>query len=471
MSIAIREVLRFSVRRARRWIGRPAAACALSMALLPALANAQRTVVKPGWNMFSPEQDVEIGRSVSANAERQLPMLNDARVDAYLNRLGRRLAEKAQGVRYPYQFKAVNDKAINAFALPGGFLYVNRGLIEAADNEAQLAGVLGHEIGHVALRHGTNQASKAQVAQAPLAILGGVLGSGSVGSVLAQLGAGFAANSVLLKYSRDAERQADILGTQILYDSSYDPRAMSQFFEKLQAEGKSGRPAEFFSSHPNPENRAKRVTEEIAKLGGVPATYSSDSPEFVEIKRYVKQLPAPVAAAAGGAGGHPSAPSDQLQTFANDRLKIEHPRNWLSYGQGSAVTFSPEGGLAADGRGNSALTYGMMINEFGLAKDQGKTTLRNATHQLIEELRRANPGMTLMRQENRRLSEERALSSHLSGKSPLGGRERVWLVTVLTNDGLLYFAGVAPEETFSAYEPVFTKMLDSVRFSEPDRRL
>jgi hypothetical protein len=113
----------------------------------------------------------------------------------------------------------------------------------------------------------------------------------------------------------------------------------------------------------------------------------------------------------------------------------------------------------------------MMINEFGLAKDQGKTTLKNATHQLIEQLRRANPDMTLMRQENRRVSEERALSSHLSGKSRLGGRERVWLVTVLTNDGLLYFAGVAPEETFSAYEPVFTKMLDSVRFSEPDRRL
>ena len=311
MSIAIREVLHFSVLSAQPWIGRQTATCALSMALLPALVSAQRTVVKPGWNMFSPEQDVEIGRSVSANAERQLPMLNDARLDAYLNRLGRRLAEKAQGVRYQYQFKAVNDKAINAFALPGGFLYVNRGLIEAADNEAQLAGVLGHEIGHVALRHGTNQASKAQVAQAPLTILGGVLGSGSVGSVLAELGAGFAANSVLLKYSRDAERQADILGTQILYDSSYDPRAMSQFFEKLQAEGESGRPAEFFSSHPNPENRAKRVTEEIAKLGGVPAKYSNDSPEFVQIKRYSISGPKPL---------------------------LRHD------GQGSAVTFSPEGG-------------------------------------------------------------------------------------------------------------------------------
>ena len=116
----------------------------------------------------------------------------------------------------------MNEKAINAFALPGGFLYVNRGLIAAADSEAQLADVLGHEIGHVALRHGTNQTSKAQIAQAPPAILAGVLGSESVGSVLAQVGAGFAVNSVLLKYSRDAGRQADIIGTHILYDGGYD---------------------------------------------------------------------------------------------------------------------------------------------------------------------------------------------------------------------------------------------------------
>jgi predicted Zn-dependent protease len=108
------------------------------LGVLPGMDSGQRTTLKPGWNMFSPEQDVEIGRSVAADAERQLPMLKDARVDVYLNRIGRRLAEKAQGEKFPYQFKVVNDKAINAFALPGGFLYVNRGLIEVADNEAQL---------------------------------------------------------------------------------------------------------------------------------------------------------------------------------------------------------------------------------------------------------------------------------------------------------------------------------------------
>ncbi len=131
---------------------------ALLSILVPAVL-AERTQLKPGWNIFSAQQDVEIGREVSKDAERQLPILNDRRVDSYLNKLGQRLAAKAPGERYPYQFKAVNDSSINAFALPGGFLYVNRGVIEAADNEAQLAGVMGHEIGHVALRHGTNQAS------------------------------------------------------------------------------------------------------------------------------------------------------------------------------------------------------------------------------------------------------------------------------------------------------------------------
>src|SRR5439155_12851259 len=163
----------------------------------------------------------------------------------YIEALGRKLAAHAPGEKYPYQFRIVNDTAINAFALPGGFVYVNRGAIEAADNEGQIAGVMAHEIGHVVLRHGTNQMSKAYIAQAPLAVLGGVLGSNSIGGVLAQLGVSFAANSLLLKYSRDAESQADLMGTQILQDSGYDPRAMVEFFEKIQAESK-GRAVQFF---------------------------------------------------------------------------------------------------------------------------------------------------------------------------------------------------------------------------------
>jgi predicted Zn-dependent protease len=228
-----------------------------------------------------------VGRQVAYQAEQQLPLVYDSRVDDYLNTLGNRLAAHAPGPRFPYTYKMVDDRTINAFALPGGPVYINRGTIEAAESEAQLAGVMAHETAHVALRHGTNQASKAYLAQFPLAILGGVIRSPGVG-MLAQIGGGFAAQSLFLKYSRNAETQADILGAQILYDSGYDPRALVQFFDTIQARGGHRSTSTFFSNHPNTENRAGRVNQEIQKLGGWSRNLRDDSPEFQEIKRYLQ---------------------------------------------------------------------------------------------------------------------------------------------------------------------------------------
>jgi len=297
--------------------------------LLSSLAWAERTSLKPGWNLFSVQQDVEAGQQVSKDAEQQLPMLENSRVDNYLNSLGRRLAERAPSEKYPYRFKAVNDRAINAFALPGGPIYINRGVIEAADNEAQLAGVMAHEIAHVALRHGTNQASKAYAAQVPLSILGGLVGSNSVGAMLAQLGAGFAVNSILLKYSRTAESQADIMATQILHDSGYDPQAMAQFFEKIQAQDRGGRPVEFFSNHPNPENRIVRVNEEVSNLGGARRAYNSDSGEFRDVKRNVQSLAASDAHRAEDiVDGRGERPSNRFAWFENSLLGLNYPDNW-----------------------------------------------------------------------------------------------------------------------------------------------
>src|SRR5712692_700815 len=242
----------------RRWAIHAGVVILLGAIFLAPPALAQRTAIKPGWNLLSTKQDVEMGMQAAKDAEKQLPMLKDTRVDSYLNKLGRRLAGKAPGEQYPYQYKCVNDRAINAFALPGGFIYVNRGVIEAADNEAQLAAVMGHETSHVALRHGTSQASKAYLEQNALALLGGALGQNILSSITQVVGV-FALQSVLLKYSRNAESQADILGTQIIYDNGYDPRAMAQFLEKLEAEEKkNGKPLEFFSNHPSPEHRVER---------------------------------------------------------------------------------------------------------------------------------------------------------------------------------------------------------------------
>ena len=442
----------------------------LSLVWVPA-ANAERTQLKPGWNVFSPQQDVEIGRNVSQDAERQLVMLNDRRVDTYVNNLGRRLADKAPGERFPYQFKVVNDRGINAFALPDGYVYVNRGIIERADNEAQLAGVIGHEIGHVALRHGTNQATKAYFTQGLLGILGGVVGGSSVGAIAAQLGASFAASSVLLKYSRDAERQADIIGTQILYDNNYDPRAMAQFFEKIQAESKGGRPPEFFSSHPNPENREALVTGEVEKLGGPPRNYKADSNEFREIKRHVLSLPAPPKAGtrprSGSEGsGRPPQPSDSYATFENRVLRMRYPDNWEVGQQGDSFTIVQPGGIIQDSRGNQAWAYGIIVSLYEPHSDRyGQVTLEAGTDQLVEELRRTNPRLRIARRHERiRIAGQGGLSTYLTNDSPLGGREYNWLVTVMRQEGVLYFLCIAPEKEFDNYERSFQTMLESVRF-------
>lgn len=442
---------------------------AVSLAIAP-VAQAERTKLKPGWNMFSAQQDVEIGQKVAADAERQLPMLNDARVDRYLDRLGKRLAAKAPGEDFPYQFKAVNDSAINAFALPGGFMYVNRGAIEAANTEAQLAGVMAHEISHVALRHGTNQATKANFTQGLLGILGATVGSGSVGAVAAQLGAGFFANSVLLKYSRDAETQADVMGTQILYDNGYDPRGVAQFFEIIEGQSKGGRPPEFFSSHPNPGNRVERVNREIEKIGGMPANPRTTSSEFQAIKRHLKSLPpAPkrdaAAAASGGSGGKVPDPSSRYQAFENRSVRLQHPDNWQAYTQGDAASFVPQGGVVQDRDGNQGMVYGVMLNVFEPHADGGQVTLEAATDQLVYELRQSNRNMRVARRhEQTRVGGQRALSTVLANDSPLGGREVDWLVTVARPEGLVYFVFVAPENDFGRYERAFEQMLNSVRF-------
>jgi predicted Zn-dependent protease len=244
--------------------------------------------LKPGWNLFSKEQDVQLGREAAVQVERQMPVINHPVLAGYVRSIGSRLAAAPEAGEFPYSFKLVSDNSINAFALPGGPTYVHTGLIAAADNEAQLAGVLAHEISHIALRHGTNQASKAQLLQLP-ALLAGVGGNGSLLGSLAQLGVGLGANSVLLKFSRNAERDADLLGTRIMSRAGYNPIEMARFFEKLEAKG-GARGLQFFSDHPNPGNRVQAVEKEIRYLPRQDYT-AGDAQEFARAQAQVQQLP------------------------------------------------------------------------------------------------------------------------------------------------------------------------------------
>jgi beta-barrel assembly-enhancing protease len=399
-----------------------------------------------------------------------MPILKDAQLNQYIQRLGQKLvahAPQVNGVQYPFSFKIVNQKEINAFALPGGPIYVNLGTIQAADTEAQLAGVIGHEMGHVIMRHSTNQASKQMLAQAPLAVLGGKFGGGL--GQLAQLGIGFGLNSVFLKYSRQAESQADLIGTDIIHDAGYDPRAMAQFFEKLESQGGSRGP-QFLSDHPNPGNRAAAVSAEAASLPKI--NYQGDSSDFRAVKAKVSGMKGLSAqeiqqqAKAGGADAgngtiarsNDIKPSSTYKSLDHSAFAMSYPENWTPSGDAnSSVTFAPKGGAAGN-----AIAYGVIVS--GAQVPQG-TSLEDATSQLASQMAQQNGLKALGNGENFTLNGKPARSIVFQGNSPLQGeQERDWLVTQQSAKGtLMYLVFVSPEKDFKSLQPSFEKMLRSFK--------
>ncbi len=479
-------------------------ALVLVVAISPALWA--QTKVKPGFNLMSLEQDVEIGRQSAAEIERQLPMLRDATVNRFVSKVGKRLAAVIQGPDFPYQFKVANQAAINAFALPGGFMYINRGLIEAAENEAELAGVMAHEMAHVALRHGTNRVSKAYLAQAGLGAVGAVLGGGSgigMQQIISAAG-GFGLNALFLKFSRKAETQSDVVGTQMLHRAGYDPISMADFFETLRREsGKDpGKMEQFFSSHPAPKNRAARVREEIEELGRrrrkAPV---SGFDEVQNILRSLPKAPSPKKQAASGSstppprdeGGQRPAqvridrPSNRLRLFEqrNGFFRIRYPENWrpLEPRQGESATLIPEGGMLQGSRGGQSVVYGLIVNHFdpsqqgaeGSARGpfRGRDDLERASNNLIQMLLDGNQYLSQVRRSTQEelIDGDRALSVALRGRSPVTGEnERVTVFTrALPNKHLVYMLFIAPDRRYSELKNVILRMLSS--FSVNDAAL
>jgi predicted Zn-dependent protease len=432
----------------------------IALILLTVTVRAERTRLKPGFNAFSPAQDIDMGKQSAAQIEKEINLITDRDITNYVASLGAQLAARAPNEnKFPFTFKVVDEKEINAFALPGGPVYVNRGAIEAADNEAQIAGVIGHEISHVILRHGTNQASKGQLIGGVAGALGGILGGGALGQV-ASAGGAFAANSVLLKYSRDAETQADLMGTQILYDSGYAPRAMAEFFDKLAKEHKGTSVEQFFSNHPIPENRVAKVNTEIMKIGPEPANPKLDTPEFQRAKKSLLAMPAPKPKPkpADNSSAAPATPSTRMTGFAAAGVELQHPDNWKPAVNGTHVMIAPPGG--ADANGN--LGYGMLIDVF---KPQSARNLDEATNQFVDSLRQGNPDVKIVRSRvQTRVDGRQAQLTELTNASPFGGAETDTIVTVLRSaNELQYFIQVAPTKSVPQYQPTFQSIMNSVR--------
>jgi Zn-dependent protease with chaperone function len=438
------------------------------------LAHAQLRELKPGFNLFSPQQDVQIGHEYAGEVERQMTVVHNARLNAYLRSVLDRLRRSPRAGDFPYSIAAVYDKNINAFSLPGGPIYIDTGLLAAIDNEGQLAGVIGHEMSHIVLRHSTSQLSKQNLLQIP-AMLAGSMGDDSILGKLTKAGLTLGAGSLLLKFSRADEAQADYNGAIIMADAGYNPIELANFFEKLQAQAQSGGSlagfvSRFLSDHPDPGNRVKAVEDEVQEMPQ--RSYGSDTGRFVQIKALVKSLPAPpprptaskdqnaVSASTSG------QPASRLRSYRGSSFVLSYPDDWQvsKDRSGHGVTIAPEDGIVPGSDGQGAIAYGLETNYFF---PQGDTVdLDRDTQALIRQLRQQNPTM-LVAQDPRPVTVggRRGLSSVLNCRSPLAGEtEADTLVTVARPEGLFYLVFVTPRSRKDQTQGTIESILQSIRF-------
>jgi predicted Zn-dependent protease len=471
---------------------------ALTLAVAAGTARAQ-TVVRPGFNIFSVQQDVEIGKQSAIQAEKQIPMLNDATAQRYVSTLGAKLAAQAPGPKYSYQFKVANLSDVNAFALPGGFIYVHRGLLDKVRSEGELAGVMAHEIAHVALRHPTNQASKAYLAQAGLGVLGGLLGGktqSSTGQIIGAVG-GFGLNTLFLKFSRSAESQADIVGSQIMAKAGYDPIEMAHFFSYLgQLSGSQTKVATFLSDHPSSSDREARVRQEASLLG--PVRQTAYVGNLRNVQTQLRRLtPAPTSAQLAGTTTTPvnpnssglsiEPPSTQYRVFEQSGgvFQIEQPSNWNAYvpSGGYGVTIVPNGGFETTSSGQQRISYGVIVNHYVPFDGSigtsfmdpngslfGSAPLEESTSDLVRHIEKTNPYLKRVSGSERRtaLSGQQSLAVEMAGRSPeTGVDERVTVVARELPDGhVVYMLLIAPRKDFAALQPTFNRMVNSFRVND-----
>jgi predicted Zn-dependent protease len=235
-----------------------------------------------GWDWYSIESEIRMGKEYATQIEASLKLVTDPTINEYINRVGQNLVRNSDA-KVPFTIKVVDSDVINAMALPGGFFYVNSGLILAADNEAELAGVMAHEIAHVAARHTTRQLTRYQFinyASLPLIFVGGGIG------LAAREAAGIGIPMTFLKFSRGFEAEADYLGIQYMYKAGYDPNEFVNFFEKIQAQEKKkpGSMAKVFTDHPQTPDRITKSQEEIATILPAKEQYIETTSEFNDMK-------------------------------------------------------------------------------------------------------------------------------------------------------------------------------------------
>jgi predicted Zn-dependent protease len=246
--------------------------------------------VGKGVNFYSLEKEIALGKQLAQEVERQAKVIDDPVIAEYVSRVGQNLVRNSDA-KVPFTIKVLDTEEVNAFALPGGFFFVNSGLILKAESESELAGVMSHEIAHVAARHGTRQATRGEIAQIGMIIASIAIPYGWTGYAIRQ-GAGLAIPLGFLQFSQAMEREADYLGLQYMYKAGYDPTAFVDFFEKIQTleKRKPGSLSKVFATHPMTDNRIKAAQDEIQKILAPKPEYVVNTSEFNDVKARLGML-------------------------------------------------------------------------------------------------------------------------------------------------------------------------------------
>ena len=459
------------------------AAGVVVVTLAVATAFAQ-TPIKVPKNNFTPQQDVELGLKGAAEVRAQFPVIDDPAIAKYFTTLGDRLVAAAppelKNPAYQYSFTPVNVKEINAFALPGGPMFIHRGLFDAAAAEGEVVGVMAHELSHVLLRHGTANASKSQNPWLQLGQLAGQIGGamvgGAAGSAIAQ-GSQFGLGTLLLRYSRDFEKQADLLGAQIMAGAGYDPRELGRMFETIERESKSGGGTpQWMSSHPNPGNRTAYINKEATALtvaqpadtGGFASaktTFASLTPARTMQELSKRGNAAAETPASVGTPGQPvpAAAAQYRNVNGGGIFQAAVPENWTQLASKQSVRYVPQNGYGQL-NGQTVFTHGI---EFGVARASSRD-LQDATKAWLNAVAQGSPELRLAGEPQAiKISNRSAIATPLVNPSPLGGREQIGVYTVFLADGnLFYYITVVPEADSKAYDEIFLRIGRSLKLTD-----
>jgi Zn-dependent protease with chaperone function len=461
---------------------------ALALWLMPLGAFAQGTHIVAPKNKYSVQDDIKLGQQAAAQVREQLPLLNDPETQRYIESIGYRLVDaippEYQHPEFRYTFQVVNVRDLNAFALPGGPMFVNRGIIQAAENEGELAGVMAHELSHVVLRHGTAQATKAQKYEV-LGVLGAITGAvvgGGLGEIIGQ-GSQLGVGVYFLKFSREYETQADILGSQIMARAGYNPQDLARMFQLLERQGGASGP-QFLSDHPNPANRYQRINQEAALLRNYYKYRSSYGTELASVQEHLRGMGrAPTTQEAmrsgnrypnssGGPSRLPSGrveyPSASYRSYTSGNLfRVSVPSNWrdVADNEENTVTFAPNGAYGTLQNGQFVFTHGVQL---GVAQTSSYN-LQQATDQLVNALLQNNGYLRAQGRYQRGTIDGRsALALRLGGVSDVTGRGEAVTIytTMLRNGGLFYMIAVAPQDEAYNYQRTFDDIRNSIRLND-----